>query len=80
MPKKYDHIVFCPLTPKQIDVYKAFLAVGELYNILHKDDDCDCDSGKRSGFSPELDHLLTFLPSSGERGAVIKNSRALALS
>jgi len=47
MPKKYDHIIFCPLTPKQINVYKAFLAVGELYNLLHKDDDCGCGSGKR---------------------------------
>jgi len=47
MPKKYDHIVFCPLTPKQIDAYRAFLAVGELYNILHKDDGCGCGSGKR---------------------------------
>ena len=52
MPKKYDHIVFCPLTVKQINVYKAFLAEEELYNILHKDDDCGCGSRMRSSPSP----------------------------
>lgn len=81
MPKKYDHIVFCPLTPMQINVYKAFLAVGELYNILHKDDGCGCGSGKRLRCSlREPDHLLIFLPFPGERSAVIKSNPVLVLS
>ncbi|KAJ7631912.1 RAD26-like SNF2 family DNA-dependent ATPase [Mycena polygramma] len=46
LPKKTDEIVFCPLTPSQIRVYKRILAMDELQAVIHRDDPCDCGSGE----------------------------------
>ncbi|KAJ6478557.1 RAD26-like SNF2 family DNA-dependent ATPase [Mycena vitilis] len=46
LPKKTDEIVFCPLTPSQIRVYKRILAMDELQAVIHRDDPCDCGSDK----------------------------------
>ncbi|TDL26985.1 hypothetical protein BD410DRAFT_836072 [Rickenella mellea] len=47
LPTKTDEVVFCPLTPKQIQVYKRILGTEDVENIARKDDICECGSGKR---------------------------------
>ncbi|KZP30044.1 hypothetical protein FIBSPDRAFT_884345 [Athelia psychrophila] len=46
LPKKEDHVVFCPLTFSQITVYKRILAMDAVQNLLHKDEPCTCGSQK----------------------------------
>lgn len=47
LPKKIDEVVFCPLTPQQIKVYKRILAMDPVQNIVRKDEFCDCGSRKK---------------------------------
>ncbi|KAI8972582.1 P-loop containing nucleoside triphosphate hydrolase protein [Trametes punicea] len=46
LPHKTDQVVFCPLTWTQIEVYKRILNLEAVKNLVHKDDPCDCRSGK----------------------------------
>ncbi|CAK5270975.1 unnamed protein product [Mycena citricolor] len=46
LPNKTDSIVFCPLTSKQISVYKKILGMDEVQNLLMRDERCDCGSRK----------------------------------
>ncbi|KAA1466811.1 hypothetical protein DENSPDRAFT_831699 [Dentipellis sp. KUC8613] len=47
LPKKTDEVVFCPLTPKQIEVYKRILATDAVQNMIRKEERCDCGSRKK---------------------------------
>ncbi|KAG8215230.1 RAD26-like SNF2 family DNA-dependent ATPase [Butyriboletus roseoflavus] len=47
LPTKFDEVVFCPLTPQQIKVYKRILAMDSVQNIVRKDELCDCRSSKK---------------------------------
>ncbi|KAK7055149.1 DNA excision repair protein ERCC-6-like 2 [Favolaschia claudopus] len=47
LPKKTDQVVFCPLTPAQLRVYKQVITMEELQNMLHRNDPCACGSGRR---------------------------------
>ncbi|KAI0060152.1 hypothetical protein BV25DRAFT_986960 [Artomyces pyxidatus] len=47
LPKKTDEIVFCPLTPKQVEVYKRILNMEGVQNMIRKDEPCDCGSKKK---------------------------------
>ncbi|KAF9815676.1 hypothetical protein IEO21_04393 [Rhodonia placenta] len=38
LPGKDDQVVFCPLTPKQTEVYKRILAIESVQNMIRKDD------------------------------------------
>ncbi|KAJ8516205.1 hypothetical protein ONZ45_g6480 [Pleurotus djamor] len=42
LPQKVDEVVFCPLTPIQIAVYKRLLEMEPVKNLVSKDDPCDC--------------------------------------
>ncbi|KAJ9477760.1 DNA repair and recombination protein RAD26 [Pseudozyma hubeiensis] len=42
LPRKFDKIVFCPLTPTQLDVYKRILSEGEVELMKRHADPCDC--------------------------------------
>ncbi|KAI0830128.1 P-loop containing nucleoside triphosphate hydrolase protein [Trametes gibbosa] len=46
LPQKTDQVVFCPLTPMQIIVYKRILDLDAVANLVHKDKPCGCRSGK----------------------------------
>ncbi|KAI0744759.1 P-loop containing nucleoside triphosphate hydrolase protein [Earliella scabrosa] len=46
LPNKTDQVVFCPLTPTQIDVYKRIIGLEAVENLVRKDQACDCRSGK----------------------------------
>ncbi|KAI0370889.1 P-loop containing nucleoside triphosphate hydrolase protein [Pilatotrama ljubarskyi] len=46
LPRKTDQVVFCPLTPMQIEIYKRILNLEAVANLVHKDDPCDCGSRK----------------------------------
>ncbi|KAF7307755.1 RAD26-like SNF2 family DNA-dependent ATPase [Mycena kentingensis (nom. inval.)] len=47
MPKKIDQVVFCPLAPKQIAVYRKILAHSEVEAVLRRAEDCECGSQKQ---------------------------------
>ncbi|KAG6374054.1 P-loop containing nucleoside triphosphate hydrolase protein [Boletus reticuloceps] len=47
LPTKIDEVVFCPLTPQQIKVYKRILAMDPVQNIIQKEEFCDCGSRKK---------------------------------
>ncbi|KZT66740.1 hypothetical protein DAEQUDRAFT_767713 [Daedalea quercina L-15889] len=49
LPNKHDEVAFCPLTPKQIEVYKRVLSTDAVQNMIRKDEPCDCSSGKKRG-------------------------------
>ncbi|KAF6767367.1 Helicase, C-terminal [Kalmanozyma brasiliensis GHG001] len=42
LPSKFDKIVFCPLTPTQLDVYKRILSEEEVDLMKRHADPCDC--------------------------------------
>ncbi|KAJ7584880.1 P-loop containing nucleoside triphosphate hydrolase protein [Mycena floridula] len=42
LPKKNDQVVFCPLTPIQIKLYKVILKLPLVQALIHKDDPCEC--------------------------------------
>lgn len=44
LPKKTDEVVFCPLTKKQVEVYKRILNLDDVQNMIRKDERCDCGS------------------------------------
>ncbi|KAF8064179.1 RAD26-like SNF2 family DNA-dependent ATPase [Lyophyllum atratum] len=46
LPKKTDEVVFCPLTARQISVYKHILNMAPVQNLIHRDDPCSCGSRK----------------------------------
>ncbi|RDB19634.1 DNA excision repair protein ERCC-6-like 2 [Hypsizygus marmoreus] len=46
LPQKTDQVVFCPLTPRQVAVYKRILGMDPVQNLIHKDDLCPCGSRK----------------------------------
>ncbi|KAF9558521.1 hypothetical protein CPC08DRAFT_557075 [Agrocybe pediades] len=46
LPTKHDNVVFCPLTPMQIEAYKRILALDAVRNFLDRDKDCPCGSKK----------------------------------
>ena len=47
LPKKTDEVVFCPLTPKQLDVYKRIINSEPVQNLVRKDEMCECGSRKK---------------------------------
>ncbi|KDQ54546.1 hypothetical protein JAAARDRAFT_397913 [Jaapia argillacea MUCL 33604] len=47
LPKKTDEVIFCPLTPKQVEVYKRILGLDEVQRLTRKDEICDCGSQKQ---------------------------------
>ncbi|KAI0255595.1 P-loop containing nucleoside triphosphate hydrolase protein [Lactifluus subvellereus] len=47
LPKKYDEVVFCPLTDMQIEVYRRILGTEAVQNMIKKDDRCGCGTGKK---------------------------------
>lgn len=76
LPQKMDQVVFCPLTPKQIEVYKRVLACHEVQAMIHKDDPCSCGSRQKSSAccrSVERGWLFKYL------SVLIKLSNHLAL-
>ncbi|KAJ8590655.1 hypothetical protein M405DRAFT_932669, partial [Rhizopogon salebrosus TDB-379] len=44
LPIKTDEVVFCPLTPVQIAVYRRILDMNPVQNLVNKDQLCDCGS------------------------------------
>jgi SNF2 family DNA or RNA helicase len=42
LPRKFDKIVFCPLTPTQLEVYRRILAEPEVDLMKHHADPCPC--------------------------------------
>jgi len=50
IPKKFDEVVFCPLTEIQLEVYKRILGIEAVQNMIRKDERCDCTSGKKYGY------------------------------
>ena len=76
LPKKYDAVVFCPLTEMQVKVYKQILGMEAVQNMTKKDEPCNCGRGKRYGkMRVNLVHLLTEI--SGGRSAVTLSSREI---
>jgi hypothetical protein len=47
---KTDEVVFCPLTPVQVAVYKRILNMTPVQNLVRKDEDCDCGSKEKLVF------------------------------
>ncbi|KAI6143111.1 hypothetical protein BKA82DRAFT_4017843 [Pisolithus tinctorius] len=47
LPTRIDEVVFCPLTPTQINVYKRILSIGPVQNLMRKDEQCECGSRKK---------------------------------
>ncbi|KAI0312226.1 P-loop containing nucleoside triphosphate hydrolase protein [Amylostereum chailletii] len=47
LPKKFDEVVFCPLTWKQSIVYKRILATDAVQNMVKRDELCDCGSKEK---------------------------------
>ncbi|EKM52602.1 uncharacterized protein PHACADRAFT_261138 [Phanerochaete carnosa HHB-10118-sp] len=47
LPKKTDEVVFCPLTPKQTEVYRRIIESEPVQNLVRKDECCDCGSRKK---------------------------------
>ncbi|KAI0668887.1 P-loop containing nucleoside triphosphate hydrolase protein [Trametes maxima] len=46
LPNKTDQVVFCPLTPMQIKIYRRILDLDAVANLVHKDESCECGSRK----------------------------------
>lgn len=47
LPNKIDEVAFCPMTPKQIEVYKRILNTEAVQNMIRKDELCDCGSRQK---------------------------------
>lgn len=59
LPKKYDEVVFCPLTEIQVEVYKRILGMEAVQNMIRKDEPCECGRGKRCGkWGPTSVHFI----------------------
>lgn len=50
LPAKTDRVVFCPLTPDQVDAYRNFLESDYVQTIKRSAEKCKCGSGKKSGW------------------------------
>lgn len=50
LPRKYDRVVFCPLTKTQAEAYKTFLACDMVQSIKRATESCDCSSGLNRGW------------------------------
>ena len=50
LPRKYDRVVFCPLTRTQAEAYKSFLASDMVQSIKRATEECDCGSGRNRGW------------------------------
>ncbi|KAH6911979.1 P-loop containing nucleoside triphosphate hydrolase protein [Coprinopsis sp. MPI-PUGE-AT-0042] len=46
LPKKTDEVVFCPLSPAQVEAYRRILQTSEVQNLLKRNEQCDCGSPK----------------------------------
>ncbi|KAI0772497.1 P-loop containing nucleoside triphosphate hydrolase protein [Trametes elegans] len=46
LPQKTDQVVFCPLTPMQIEVYKRIINQEAVANLVLKEERCDCGAKK----------------------------------
>ena len=70
LPKKYDQVVFCPLTELQVDAYKRILGTEAVKNMIRKDERCDCGKRKKyCDFWPSICVLTSRVP--GGRNAAI---------
>ncbi|KZT24961.1 hypothetical protein NEOLEDRAFT_1178730 [Neolentinus lepideus HHB14362 ss-1] len=47
LPQKTDEVVFCPLTMKQIEVYRRLISSDDVKNMICRDERCDCGSRKK---------------------------------
>ncbi|TEB22485.1 hypothetical protein FA13DRAFT_1641399 [Coprinellus micaceus] len=47
LPKKFDNVVFCPLTNFQIGAYKRVLEMDGVQNLVKRDEPCDCGSNNK---------------------------------
>ena len=47
LPEKTDQVVFCPLTPMQLEVYKRILSTEDVKSLIDGDTRCDCGSNKQ---------------------------------
>ena len=50
LPKKTDRVVFCPMTETQTEAYENFVASDLVEKIRYSNENCDCESGKKSGW------------------------------
>ena len=50
LPKKSDRVVFCPLTETQADAYENCIDSDMVRYIRESATDCDCGSGKKTGW------------------------------
>ncbi|KAI0299056.1 P-loop containing nucleoside triphosphate hydrolase protein [Multifurca ochricompacta] len=76
LPKKYDEVVFCPLTEMQIGAYKRILGMEAVQNMIKKDDRCDCGTRKKR---KECCHPFAIGDLFKYMSALIKVSNHLAL-
>ncbi|KAH9976865.1 P-loop containing nucleoside triphosphate hydrolase protein [Lactifluus volemus] len=76
LPKKYDEVVFCPLTDIQIEVYKRILGMEAVQNMIKKDDRCECGRSKKR---KECCHPMVAGDLFKYMSALIKVSNHLAL-
>jgi SNF2 family DNA or RNA helicase len=77
LTKKYDEVVFCPLTDVQMEVYKRILGMEAVQNMIKKDDQCDCGKGKKyCKFWLASVRLLTAMTPGG-RSAAIRSTREI---
>ena len=61
LPKKSDRVVFCPLTETQADAYENCIDSDMVRYIKESTNDCDCGSGKKTGWCCQQ-----FLPDGGK--------------
>ena len=61
LPEKIDEVVFCPLSPKQIEVYKRILETPAVQNMVRKDEPCECGSKKPYVVRPFLEMASSIL-------------------
>ena len=50
LPKKFDRVVFCPLTSTQADAYENLIDSDVIRYIKESATDCSCGSGKKAGW------------------------------
>ena len=50
LPKKTDRVVFCPMTETQTEAYENFVASDLVEKIRYSNENCECESGKKSGW------------------------------
>jgi len=71
LPKKYDEVVFCPLTKLQIEAYRRILGMEAVQNMTRKDERCDCGKRKKyCDFWPSSICVLTSRIPGGRNAAI----------